>query len=199
MNGAQGGHGLQHAGAYNATGGGYGGDTHGGESGPNILDETRRINEGTEEIERNLGRLENAQRRALNDTITDRTSPTVREIEMLNTEIMSQYRNLLDKMKRIKKLPTAGSPMNEKHIGLADRRLQASRQKFMEVESAYQRRMREQTERQYRTAYPTASEDEVRQACEEPNQQVFAQAVSVFIPTGTSPLILDDLANRNLF
>ena len=147
--------------------------------GPDILNECRRINEGTDEIERTLSRLENAQRRALNDTVTDRSSPTVREIDMLNSQIMSQYRNLLDKMKRIKSQPGAGSPINEKQIGLADRKLNASRQKFMEVESAYQRRMREQTERQYRTAYPEASENEVRQACEEPNQQVFAQAVCV--------------------
>lgn len=157
----------------------FGGQQAGyGQQGPDILNECRRINEGTEEIERTLGRLENAQRRALNDTVTDRSSPTIREIDMLNTEIMSQYRNLLDKMKRVKSQPGAGSPVNEKQVGLADRKLHASRQRFMEIESAYQRRMREQTERQYKTAYPTASEEEVRQACEEPNQQVFAQAVS---------------------
>ena len=150
-------------------------------SGPNVLDECRRINEGVDEIEKSLGRLENAQRRALNDTVTDRSSPAIREIDMLNTEIMAQYRNLLDKMKRIKSQPGAGSDLNQKHIGLADRKLQNSRQHFMQVESAYQKRMREQTERQYRTVNPQATEDEVRMAVEDPNQQVFAQAVRLVV------------------
>ena len=146
-------------------------------SGPNVLDECRRINEGTEEIEKSLGRLENAQRRALNDTVTDRSSPAIREIDMLNAEIMSQYRTLLDKMKKVKQIPGAGNDLNQKHVGLADRKLQNSRQRFMQVESAYQKRMREQTERQYRTVNPQATEEEIRQAVEDPNQQVFAQAV----------------------
>ena len=146
-------------------------------TGPNILDECRRINEGVEDIEKSLSRLENAQRRALNETTTDRSSPTIREIDMLNSEIMSQYRNLLDKMKRIKGMPNAGSDLNQKHIGLADRKLQNSRQRFMQVESAYQKRMREQTERQYRTVNPQATDEEVKMAVEDPNQQVFAQAV----------------------
>ena len=152
--------------------GGYGG------GGQDILNETRRINEGSDEIEQLLSRLENAHRRALNDTQTDRNSPTVREIDTLNADIMSDYRNLLDRMKRIKKTPGAGSDINQKHIGVADRRLQNTRQRFMQLESDYQKRMREQTERQYRTAFPQASEEEVRTACDEPNQQVFAQAVS---------------------
>lgn len=146
--------------------------------GQDILNECRRINEGADEIEKTLARLENAQRRALNDTVTDRTSPAVREIDTLNAEIMSQYRNLLDKMKRIKSQPAAGSPMNVRHVGMTDRRLQGSRQHFMQVESGYQKKMREQTERQYRTAYPEASEQDVKVACEDTNQQVFAQAVS---------------------
>ena len=145
--------------------------------GASVLDECRRITDGTDDIEKSLGRLENAQRRALNDTVTDRSSPAIREIDMLNAEIMSQYRNLLDKMKRVKAMPGAGSDLNQKHIGLADRKLQNSKQKFMQVESAYQKRMREQTERQYRTVNPDASPEEIRQAIEDPNQQVFAQAV----------------------
>lgn len=146
--------------------------------GPNVLDECRRINEGTDEIDKTLARLENAQRRALNDTVTDRSSPTIREIDSLNAEIMNSYRNLLDKMKRVKAMPGAGSDLNAKHVGLADRKLQGSRQRFMQVESQYQKRMREQTERQYRTAFPDATEQEVHAACEDNNQQVFAQAVS---------------------
>lgn len=148
--------------------------------GPNVLDECRKINDGTEEIDKTLARLENAQRRALGDTVTDRSSPTIREIDSLNAEIMNSYRNLLDKMKRVKSMPGAGSDLNAKHVGLADRKLQGSRQRFMQVESQYQKKMREQTERQYRTAFPDASEQEVRAACEDTNQQVFAQAVSSY-------------------
>ena len=168
-------------GPMNGQGGGYGQQQGGYGGGQNILNETRRIIDGSDEIERLLSRLESAHRRALNDTATDRNSPTVREIDSLNADIMSEYRNLLDKMKRIKSTPGAGSDTNQKHIGVADRKLQGTRTKFMKLESEYQRRMKEQTERQYRTAFPQASEEEVRTACEEPNQQVFAQAVNYLL------------------
>ncbi len=155
-----------------------------------ILNECRQIDIGIGAIEQYLERLSLAQRRALNDTATDQNSPSTTEIDSLNTNIMSEYRALLKRMTWIKGRPESEAPRNRNQIGLMDRKLRSTYQRYRTVENEYQRRMREQSERQYRIVRPDATEQEVREACEDPNQQIFSQAVRfIFQHVSSTPVV----------
>lgn len=147
-----------------------------------ILDECSRISDGTVQIEKLLSQLEAAQIRALNDTVSDQSSPTVRQINGLNAQIMDTYKTLINRMKWIKSRPASGSPMNQKQIGLVDRKLKATYQRYLQVENDYEKRMKEQMARQYRITKPDATDEEVRQATDDPSQQIFSQAVRCVPP-----------------
>lgn len=162
-----------------------------------ILDECSLISEGAASIEKLLTQLESAHRRALNDTVTDTSSPTVREINSINADIMAQYKANIERMKWIKSRPESGSNTNQRQIGLVDRKLKATYQRYLQVGNDYEKRMREQMARQYRITKPDASEDEVRQACEDPSQQVFTQALMRSDRRGESRQVLSAVRDRH--
>ena len=149
-------------------GGGFGPDPSA------ILNECRDIDRAIDDLERRLQELQSLQRR-----FTTSNESSSDQINNMGSSIMSSYRALGQRVKKVKSQPESGNQRNAPQVGKVDRRLKTAINTYQTVESEFRRRVREQQVRQYKIVRPDATEDEVRQACEEPNQQIFQQAVSL--------------------
>lgn len=137
-----------------------------------LLDTCQSIDRAIDEVEMRLQQLQQLHRRVLND----QASPA--QVDRENTDIMSSYRGLADRLKKVKANRESGSPRNAAQVGRVDRRLKKAINEYQRVESDFRKQMQDQQARQYRIVRPDASEDEVRAAVEDPNTQIFQQAVS---------------------
>lgn len=137
-----------------------------------ILDQCRGIDKAIDDLESQLLDLQGLHSRVLND----RASNT--EVDRRNAEIMAAYRNLGDKLKKVKSNRESGSPRNAPQVGRVDRKLKKAINDYQRVESDFRKQMQEQQARQYRIVRPDATDIEVQEAVEEPNAQIFQQAVS---------------------
>jgi len=148
-----------------------------GPGGPNrnpqsILDDCQALDRAISDLDAQLRDLQREQRRE---------EPSPRTIAAMNDTIMDTYRKLGERVRKIKSLPESGSPRNAPQVGRVDRRLKTMINEFQRSESEYRRRMQEQQARQYMIVNPDATEEEVREAVEDPDTQVFAQAVCPYL------------------
>ena len=143
-----------------------------------ILEDCREIDRGIDQVDSRLEQLKGLQSQALNETDVSSNSPVAREIERLMVDVETSYRGLVNRMKAIKSNPESGSPRNAPQVGRVDRRLKDAVQRNMQIRRDYEKKCKEQFERNYRIVRPQASDAEVREAAEDPsNTQVFSQAV----------------------
>lgn len=140
-----------------------------------ILNACREVDRGIDEIEVTLKALQNTQTTYLNDA--SGSQGAYKQLENMNASTMALYRNLVGKVKSIKQKPESGSPRNAPQVGKVDRRLKETINKYQQVDRDFRRRLDDQAARQYRIVRPDATEAEVREAIEEPNQQMFSQAL----------------------
>ncbi|KAF2089177.1 t-SNARE, partial [Saccharata proteae CBS 121410] len=137
-----------------------------------ILDDCLNIDKAIDKIDQQLDQLQRLHKSAVNEPLVYKN-----QIDGLNNDIMTGYRGLVDRMRRIKGLPESGNPRNKPQVGRVDRRLKATINRFQDVESKFRKDLRESQARQYRIVRPEASEDEVEQALENPDTQIFQQAL----------------------
>ncbi|TID22808.1 putative snare domain-containing protein [Venturia nashicola] len=175
--------------SYNdAQGGGHSG---GRTDGPDILDQCRAIDKAVDDLDSQLLDLQGLHSRVLND----RASNT--EVDRRNAEIMAAYRNLGDKLKKVKSNRESGSPRNAPQVGRVDRKLKKAINDYQRVESDFRKQMQEQQARQYRIVRPDASDAEVQDAVEEPNAQIFQQALLSSNRQGQSQTALNAVRQRH--
>lgn len=137
-----------------------------------ILNDCQAIDRALDQIDSQLEQLTRLHKSAVNEPLVYKN-----QIDNLNNEIMTGYRGLVDRMRRIKGMPESGEPRNKPQVGRVDRRLKSTINKFQEVESKFRKELQESQARQYRIVRPDATDDEVKQAVEDPNAQIFQQAV----------------------
>jgi syntaxin 1B/2/3 len=144
-------------------------------SDPNrLLNECRSIDRAIDDLESNLERLKVMHRRAQEDTGTS----VQLEVDRQSEEIMSSYRGLVNRVKRIKQDPESGNPRNAPQVGKLDRRIKTMINKFQQADSDHRKKLNERSAREYRIVRPDASDAEVQEALQDGNQQIFSQAVS---------------------
>jgi len=142
-----------------------------------ILNECRDVDGGIREIKAQLKHIQQDLHTAvLNNPDSGNRGPA-KQLEDATAELMAMYRNLTGRVKNIKQKPESGSPRNAPQVGKIDRELKETLQQYRTVEADFTRRLREQAARQYRIVRPDASEAEVQEAIEDPNQQMFSQAL----------------------
>lgn len=140
-----------------------------------ILNECRKIDDEIKEMKSVVfRRIQSLQSNILNSTGDNSLQ---RELDEANAELMSMYRNLTGRVKRIKQKPESGSPRNAPQVGKIDRDLKDTHKQYLSIEAEFSRKMREQSARQYRIVRPDATEAEVQQAVDNPQQQMFSQAL----------------------
>jgi syntaxin 1B/2/3 len=151
------------------------GSQFGRQQDPNsILNACREVDKGIEEIKMKLREIQTVQGAALNDPNGTRD----RQVESKGSEILAMYRVLISRVKSIKQQPESGSPRNAPQVGKVDRALKRTYEEYLNIDRQFRQRSQEQSARQYRIVRPDASEAEVRQAVDNPdNQQVFQQAM----------------------
>ncbi|EKG17077.1 hypothetical protein MPH_05767 [Macrophomina phaseolina MS6] len=137
-----------------------------------ILNDCQAIDRALDQIDSQLEQLSRLHKSAVNEPLVYKN-----QIDNLNNEIMTGYRGLVDRMRRIKGLPESGEPRNKPQVGRVDRRLKSTINKFQEVESKFRKELQESQARQYRIVRPDATDDEVKQAIEDPEAQIFSQAL----------------------
>ncbi|KAH8744923.1 snare protein [Diaporthe sp. PMI_573] len=169
-------------------------------SDPNaILNECREIGQGIDGIDTNLNQLRMLQDRSLNETDSS-SSGTSRELDGLSADTMSMYRELTERVRKMKSMPDAKTPKNAPQVGRIDRRLKNAIQQYQEVEAAFRKKMQSQMERQYRIVRPEADDNEVRAAVEDMSaggQQVFQQAMMQSNRQGQARAVLNAVQDRH--
>jgi syntaxin 1B/2/3 len=167
-----GGSGPRPGGASGYDGAGYNQQT-GGSTGGNLLNQCRDIDQAIDDLGRRLQDLQRLQNQVLNDRASND------EIDRMNSEVMSAYKNLGERLKKVKSNPESGSPTNAPQVGRVDRKLKKAINDFQRVESDFRRQMQDAQVRQYRIVNPEASPEDARMVVEDPKFTggVFEQAV----------------------
>lgn len=148
-----------------------------------ILNECVEIERAIDSISTNLAQLRSLQTRSIDDPDASPTTTTNREIDTLSSSTMALYRQLARRVVVIKQTPSSADAKNKPRVGKVDRKLKQAINEFQQVEQGFRKKLGEQMARQYRIVNPDASEEEVRVAVEDTeNNQVFSQAVNLFPP-----------------
>ncbi|KAF2022081.1 syntaxin [Aaosphaeria arxii CBS 175.79] len=149
----------------------YGGNQGGAD--PNaILNECREIDRALDQIDGQLANLERVFKQVL-----ARPDMPSGEITNLSSQVMTGYRALVSRVKNIKSKPESGNPRNAPQVGKVDRRLKATINKYQNLEAEFRQNSQAAAERQYRIVRPDATDEEVRQAVEDPDAPIFQQAL----------------------
>lgn len=144
-----------------------------------ILNECVEIERAIDSISNNLTQLRSLQTRSIDDPDASLTTSTNREIDTLSSSTMALYRQLAGRIVIIKQRPTSADARNKPRVGMVDRKLKQAMNEYRQLEQSFRKKLGEQMERQYRIVNPDASEEELRAAIEDTeNNQVFSQAVN---------------------
>lgn len=164
-----------------------------------ILNECRDIDRGIDQIDANLNQLRMLQERSLTEADTSSGSSTSRQLENLSAQTMDMYRELTDRVRKVKSNPESRQPRNTAQVGRIDRRLKKAIQDYQTVESQFRKKTQDQMARQYRIVRPDASEAEVRAAVEDTtgNSQVFQQALMQGNRMGQARAVLTAVQDRH--
>lgn len=134
-----------------------------------LFKEVDEISKDIDEVEGQLKLLKEKQKQLLLDTGRNASS----DLEAMNGQIMSELRSLTNRLRKMKSV----HGNNQVQIKRIERRLKDVSGQYQNVESDFRRALRENMERQYRIVRPDATPEEVEQHIENPDTQVFAQAL----------------------
>ncbi len=163
------------------------GTTHRRDDPNAILNTCRDVDGGINEIESNVEKLKNLILAVENLTSSDKEKAHMEEFSFVTEGITTLYRNLVQRMSKIKADPASGEPRNEKKVGATERRLKNSYYQYLQADADFRKRIRERKIRDFLTIRPDASEAEVMEAVEDSSgTNMFQQAVSI-----TPPFIVD--------
>ncbi|KAI7555820.1 hypothetical protein KC346_g23596, partial [Hortaea werneckii] len=138
------------------------------------LNACREVGRAIDDLESRLPELQRLQR-----SFTSGTGGTTNaQIDGMSADIMTGFRGLADRVRRIKGQPDAGNPRNQAQVEALDRRIRRSINAFQQTESQFRREVQEQQRRQYLIVRPDATEQELQEATEAGgDQQIFQQAL----------------------
>lgn len=134
-----------------------------------LFQEVDGISRDIDEVEGQLKLLKEKQKQMLLDTGRNASQ----DLEAMNGQIMSELRTLTNQLRKMKSV----HGNNQVQIKRIERRLKDVSGQYQNIESDFRRALRENMERQYRIVRPDATPEEVEQHIENPDTQVFAQAL----------------------
>ncbi|KAF2720706.1 t-SNARE [Polychaeton citri CBS 116435] len=146
----------------------------GPDSDPNrILNDCRAVSRAIDDLESRLEELKRQHRQFISGNGVNN-----RAIDNLSADIMSGYRGLGDRVRRIKGLRGAQEPRNRSQVEAIDRRIRKAINTYQQVESSFRKEVQEQQRRQYLIVKPDATEQEILEATESgADTQIFQQAL----------------------
>ena len=151
-----------------------------------VLNETKAINAALEELERTKQpRLAQLHQKLLGSTGRD-DDPDQREWTSLDAEIMSTYKYLEDRVKKLVKTPGAGSDMNKSQVTRTRDTLKKSLQQFQEIHRVQNKENQDQLRRNLKNANQNLTPQEIEDIVESGQTQVYAMQVSNIVFFGGS-------------
>lgn len=167
-------------------------------SDPNrILNECRQIDAEVDQLDARQERLRQMQRAFIGDTDTSAESQTRRQVDAESADLLQDYRALVARTKRVKQDKESGNPRNAPQVGRVDRKVKGSMNKLQQLDSDFRRQLQDRMERDYRIVRPDASDAEVREAVQDPNQQVFSQALISSDRRGQAQSVAQSVRSRH--
>lgn len=138
-----------------------------------ILNDCRAVGRAIDDLQSRLPELERVQQNYLSGS-----GASNRDIDTLSADIMTGYRGLTERVRRIKGLRAAQDPRNRPQVDNLDRRIRKAITDFQQSESRFRRAVQDQQKRQYLIVNPDATEAEIREVTEAGgDQQIFQQAL----------------------
>jgi len=158
-----------------------------------ILNDCRAVGRAIDDLESRLQELQRLQR-----TFVSSAGVSNKDVDALSADIMSGYRGLADRVKRIKGQPDAGNPRNKPQVEALDRRIRKAIQSYQQTEAAFRKEVQEQQRRQFLIVRPDATESEIREATESGGDtQIFQQALMQSDRRGQSQSTLRNVQQRH--
>lgn len=138
-----------------------------------ILNECRMVGRAIDDLESRLGELQRMQRNFISGQ-----GQSNRDIDALGADIMTGYRGLTDRVRRIKGQREAGVSRNKAQVDALDRRLRNAINSYQRVESSFRKEVQESQRRQYLIVNPNATPAEIQDATAGGGDtQIFQQAL----------------------
>ncbi|KAK6438326.1 hypothetical protein LTR95_005465 [Oleoguttula sp. CCFEE 5521] len=158
-----------------------------------ILNDCRAVGRAIDDLESRLQDLTRVQR-----AFTSGTGGSAKEVDTLSADIMSGYRGLGDRVKRIKSQRDAQEPRNRPQVEALDRRIKKAINAYQQQESVFRKDVQEQQARQYRIVRPDATESEIREATQDGGDvQIFQQALMQSGRSGQAQSTLSNVRQRH--
>jgi syntaxin 1B/2/3 len=144
-----------------------------------ILNDISDIQRGIQQTSGNLETIKRLQQQSLDDPDASQNTQVNRQLDNLSADTMTQFRAFTERLNKIRAMPDSGSQNCKGPVGSTQSSLKKAMQSYQTVDAEYRKKLQAQMARQYRIVRPEASEQEVREACEDTQStQVFSQAVS---------------------
>ena len=138
-----------------------------------ILNDCRTVGRAIDDLEARLEELQRLQR-----GFTSGSGTTNKEIDGMSADIMTGYRGLADRVRRIKSQPEANEARNKPQVDALDRRIRKAINNYQQMESQFRKEVQEQQRRQYLIVNPEATESEIQEATQDGGDtQIFQQAL----------------------
>nr|XP_023908596.1 syntaxin-like protein psy1 [Quercus suber] len=159
-----------------------------------VLNECRAVGRAIDDLESRLQELQRLQRSFVSGTGTSN-----KEIDGMSADIMTGYRGLADRVKRIKGQRAAGEPRNRAQVEALDRRIRKAINTYQQVESQFRKEVQEQQRRQYLIVRPDATESEITEATKSgADAQIFQQALMNADRRGQAQSTLRNVQQRHV-
>lgn len=139
-----------------------------------ILNDCRNVGRAIDDLESRLSELSRVQR-----SFVTGNGSTNKEIDAKSADIMTGYRGLADRVKRIRSQPDAGLPRNKPQVDALDRRTRKAINAYQQQESQFRKEVQDQQRRQYLIVKPDASESELRYVVSLRRPSGYFKAISI--------------------
>lgn len=142
-----------------------------------ILNACAQVNELIARVNQSIVSLQTLQKLSL-DAVSDiQQSKTKKQIDDLSSDVMAQFRNITGEVKEIKLQPAASLQKNAPQVERLSRAVLNARRNYEQSDATYRKQIEAQIARQVKIVRPDATEQEIRAAVEDPDNQIFSQAL----------------------
>ncbi|KAK3674983.1 hypothetical protein LTR78_005327 [Recurvomyces mirabilis] len=157
-----------------------------------ILNDCRQVGRAIDDLESRLPELQRLQKAFANGNASNA------QIDSLSADIMTGYRGLGDRVRRIKSQPEAGNPRNRPQVEALDRRIRKAINSYQQAESAFRKEVQDQNVRQYKIVRPDATAAELEEVANSNGDvQIFQQALMNADRRGNSQSTLRNVQQRH--
>lgn len=158
-----------------------------------ILNDCRAVGRAIDDLESRLAALQRSQRQFISSS-----GDSSKEVDALSADIMSGYRGLADRVKRIKSRPESQDARNKPQVEALDRRIRKAINAYQVVETQFRKDVQEQQRRQFLIVRPDATEEEIQEATSEgADTQIFQQALMNSDRRGQAQSALSNVRQRH--